>query len=116
MSFAVFPLVAELLVPLLLAVALPVAIFVALLPAAFPSCGTPGPQADKTAIAAAMDMIETATDEYIDPLPFFMNKAVSYTHLDVYKRQVVRQPTHHDSHGVTTPHQWDETQHIGYLG
>ena len=29
---------------------------------------------------------------------------------------VVRQPTHHDSHGVTTPHQWDETQHIGYLG
>ena len=80
--------------------------------------------------------------------------AVSYTHLDVYKRQgqktiiapvehrekyalkwdkvnylqepglelvlslihILRQPTHHDSHGVTTPHQWDETQHIGYLG
>ena len=45
-------------------------------------------------------MIETATDEYIDPLPFFMNKVkdktapraegimpVSYTHLDVYTRQ-----------------------------
>ena len=38
-----------------------------------------------------LDMIETATDEYIDPLPFFMDKVKDKTapraEGDVYKRQ-----------------------------